>query len=58
MKVGGALGADITRNAYVRGSQLPTDLAAILKKLPTGQPTPLFRGKDGQLRVMVICGRA
>ena len=57
VKVGGALGADITRNAYLRGSQLPTDLASILKTLPAGQPTPLFSGKDGQLRVLVICGR-
>lgn len=57
VKVGGALGADITRNAYVRASQLPTDLAAILKKLPSGEPTPLFSGNDGQLRVLVICGR-
>ena len=57
VKAGAAIGAGITRNDYVRASALPPELAAILERMPSGQPTPMFSGRDGQLRVLVICGR-
>lgn len=58
VKASKAFRAVVTRNDYVRASNLPDDMAAMLKELPTGQPSSPFRGKDGKLRVLVICNRS
>ena len=58
VKLAGDLGAEVTRNAYVRADQLPTELNAILRDMPTGQATPVFSNSGEVLRVLVLCNRS
>jgi hypothetical protein len=58
VKLAGELGAQLTRNAYVRADQMPAELNAILKDLPTGQATPVFTDGGEVLRVLVLCNRS
>ena len=54
VKLAAELDAQVTRNAYVRADQMPTELNAILKDLPTGQATPVFTNGGEVLRVLVL----
>lgn len=58
VKLAAELDAQVTRNAYVRADQMPTELNAILKDLPTGQATPVFTNGGEVLRVLVLCNRS
>jgi hypothetical protein len=58
LQLAGDLGAEVTRNPYVRADQLPSELKAILKDLPAGQATPVFSGNGEVLRVLVVCNRS
>lgn len=57
MDLGEDLGADMTRNRFVRASQLPDALRTILEELPAGHATPVFSNEGNVLRVLVLCNR-
>ena len=51
------LGGKMVRNRFVRASQMPSDLRAILKELPAGKATPVFSTDPAAARVLVLCNR-
>ena len=57
-ELGEEIGADMTRNRFVRATQLPDALKVIVEELETGRATPVY-SNDGQvLGVLVLCHRA
>lgn len=58
VKLAEELGAQVTRNPYVRADQMPSQLNDILKDLPTGHATPVFSNDPGIMRVLVLCNRS
>ena len=52
-----SLGAEMTRNRFVRATQLPDDLRALVDELPTGHATPVYTYDGAVLRVLVLCNR-
>jgi len=53
-----SLGTEWKRDRFVRASQLPEDLQAVLEELPTGHATQVFSDDGIVLRVIVLCNRA
>lgn len=58
VKLAAELGAEVTRNAYVRADEMPSQLNDILKDLPTGHATPVFSNDAAIMRVLVLCNRS
>ena len=53
-----AFDAKITRNRYVRATQLPQDVRDVIDATPIGQATPVFSADGETLRVLVVCNLA
>ena len=51
------LGADVTRNRFVRATQMPEALQDVLEQVETGHASPIFSADPEVMRVLVICNR-
>ena len=58
MDVAEAFDAEITRNRFVRATQLPQDVRDVIDATPIGQATPVFSADGETLRVLVVCNLA
>ena len=52
------LGAEMTRNRFIRASQMPTSVRTMVEELESGEATPVYTYDGAVLRVLVLCNRA
>ena len=52
-----SIGADIRRDRFVRGTQLPESLRAEIETLTSGHATRVFSENGETMRVIVLCNR-